>query len=625
FLSNNTFGQSPDLLFQDLKQRYPNAKAVYLLKKKTNRLVQEGQRWFIYEDYHTEIMHLRRGSVDWIDDQIVYSQFSEIIDYQAYTIFTNREGNNEQLSHVHFLDYDLRDEDVFYDDTRIREFVFPRVSPKSITVLRYTRKLKDAHFWSGFFLTANIPVERVEVRVEYPHNAQVIPTPYSLPKTVTFNQSQGVFAWQGDRLPAYSPSPLNSPSLREKVPHLLFRLAAYKDSTGWKPFLEDTESLYLWYYPFIRGIDQASYQDLELLVQEIVEADDSTEQKARKIFAWVQKHIRYLAFEEGWSGFIPEKPYEVCQKGYGDCKSMSSVLVGMLRSVGINAYFAWTGSRQLPYTYDELPTPLVDNHMMVMAIIEEDTLWLDATSDFRQFGVAAQFTQGKEALVAVSPEKGIIRKISKQPAEFNQVIDSCQLHLDKNDLIAKGKIQFFGYAKTRTSETIQAYSSSQLNQLIPKILNYTHANLEIESIAYKNLDSSDLPLELSYEIRLRDYAHEFRNTVYFNPHLAPMWQESYIPKNRIEAWVNDYAFDYKRVHTFVLPEGYRLYQNLDSTSFMRKRMGYSLDYKVNEGSMTVYQHVFSDKLRMLPNEFEDWNEIVRRVTNIYQENIRLIR
>ena len=119
------------------------------------------------------------------------------------------------------------------------------------------------------------------------------------------------------------------------------------------------------------------------------------------IFNWVQDNIRYIAFEDGLGGFIPRDAASVCNKRYGDCKDMANLLFEMLNHAGIEAYRAWIGTRNRPYKYKEVPTPMVDNHMITAVIIDGETIFLDATDSYVPFGLPSAFTQTKEALLGI--------------------------------------------------------------------------------------------------------------------------------------------------------------------------------------------------------------------------------
>ena len=131
----------------------------------------------------------------------------------------------------------------------------------------------------------------------------------------------------------------------------------------------------------------------------------------------MQSNIKYVAFEDGLGGFVPRGAASVCDKRYGDCKDMANLLYEMLNHVGIEAYRTWIGTRNRQYSYYDVPTPMVDNHMITTAIIEDETIFLDATDSYVPFGMPSAFTQTKEALLGIDDNNYKIIKVPVQIAD----------------------------------------------------------------------------------------------------------------------------------------------------------------------------------------------------------------
>lgn len=59
---------------------------------------------------------------------------------------------------------------------------------------------------------------------------------------------------------------------------------------------------------------------------------------------------------------------------------MTSILVVMLNTAGVPAYYTWIGTRSLPYAYSEIPLPIVANHMICAIQLKKDEfIFLDGT------------------------------------------------------------------------------------------------------------------------------------------------------------------------------------------------------------------------------------------------------
>ncbi|RZK99397.1 MAG: hypothetical protein EOO89_31150, partial [Pedobacter sp.] len=105
---------------------------------------------------------------------------------------------------------------------------------------------------------------------------------------------------------------------------------------------------------------------LKSIVDSIITGVTTTKEKTKRIYNWVQDHVKYVAFEDGYGGFIPRDANLVCDRRFGDCKDMANLLVKMLNMAGVSAHHTWIGTRDIPYSYNQIPTTNVDNHMIAV-------------------------------------------------------------------------------------------------------------------------------------------------------------------------------------------------------------------------------------------------------------------
>ena len=174
--------------------------------------------------------------------------------------------------------------------------------------------------------------------------------------------------------------------------------------------------------------------ELEVLVAELIKGKTSDLEKVKALYYWTQKNIKYIAFEYALGGFIPREANDVFQKKYGDCKDNSSILYKMLEIAGLEGNLTWIGTRKIPYTYEEVPTPAVDNHMILSYEYNNKTYYLDATGRYIQIDYPSSFIQGKEALIA-NGKSYKIKKIPVIAANLNTITDSTYLKISGRDII----------------------------------------------------------------------------------------------------------------------------------------------------------------------------------------------
>jgi len=111
----------------------------------------------------------------------------------------------------------------------------------------------------------------------------------------------------------------------------------------------------------------------------------------------------------------------------------------------VTAYYTWIGTRSLPYTYSETPLPIVDNHMICTIRLNDRYIFLDGTDPTCVFGMPSEFTQDKQALVAIDDTSYKILTVPTPDKELNQLEDTTLLELTDKGLKGTIAIGLSGY------------------------------------------------------------------------------------------------------------------------------------------------------------------------------------
>ncbi len=314
------------------------------------------------------------------------------------------------------------------------------------------------------------------------------------------------------------------PGLAHESPHLLFFYNRYKpENKEWIGILEDLGDLYSWYKKMI-GSSPRLKEKFTPLVKQIVKNDKTPRDSIRSIFYWVQKNIRYIAFEKGLDGFRPQKADLVYDTKFGDCKGMSNLLKELLLTAGFDARLAWLGTRDLPYTYSK-PSIAIDNHMICALLLNGKTVFLDPTEKFIRLGDCAERIQGKEVLIE-DGESYLVEMIPNGKLEDSFKNYFVDLELEEQNL--KGQLSF-----ELSGESLRTFYQMMSIQKITdqeKIIKYFLSgdsyvkidsiqtfpisfNRDSNLIMQTNISKSDAIMEFGDEI----YIGISEMTPYFNP------------------------------------------------------------------------------------------------------------
>ncbi len=121
--------------------------------------------------------------------------------------------------------------------------------------------------------------------------------------------------------------------------------------------------------------------DLAATAAKLTQDVDGVVAKTDRIYSWVQNRCHYLGLYEGQDGIIPASANDVFELGSGDCKGLSTLLIGMLRSVNIEAHpvLVLAGSgRKLA---QDVPNLAQFNHYIAWVDTGDGGMFLDGTVD----------------------------------------------------------------------------------------------------------------------------------------------------------------------------------------------------------------------------------------------------
>lgn len=124
--------------------------------------------------------------------------------------------------------------------------------------------------------------------------------------------------------------------------------------------------------------------------------------------AWLHARVRYTGIELADSAIIPVAPRETLTRGFGDCKDKATLLVALLRGVGVRADLALLTTGPGWDTDPALPGLGTFDHVIVRAVVDGKELWIDATEDLLPVGLLPLRDQGRRALSTATGTRGLV-------------------------------------------------------------------------------------------------------------------------------------------------------------------------------------------------------------------------
>ncbi len=181
-----------------------------------------------------------------------------------------------------------------------------------------------------------------------------------------------------------------------------------------------------WYWHLVE--DQLTADDdVRQTARGLVTPEMSDEARVRAIYNFVVENTRYVGLEFGIHGYKPYKVTQVLARRFGDCKDKASLMVSLLREVGVDAELVLLRTRH-GGRLDPQPASLaVFDHAIVY--VPKLALYLDGTAEFS--GLAELPTEDQGAMVLrVGPHGGLLTETPVLPSSASRVERRWQVAVD---------------------------------------------------------------------------------------------------------------------------------------------------------------------------------------------------
>ncbi len=550
------------------------------------------------------------------DGNLSYDSFTDIINWEA-SVYLPTKKKYKKVKVKEYTETDAASGQIFHDDVKHINFTYEGLQKGCKTELKYTELIKDPHFINREFLAWFLPIENLSFKViTHPDVEMGFATYHIDPAYITYreyenNEGKKVYEWTVKDARVFNNEDW-APSVAWYIPHVIPYIKTYSVNGETKPVLRDVADLFRWYNSFVDTLnsEEAENPDTRALVDSIVAGAGSETEKVKRIFQWTQANIKYIAYESGMGGFVPRPADYVCTNRFGDCKDMSSTITHLLKYAGIKSHLTWIGTTKLPYRYSDVPTPVVDNHMIATYISPEgDYYFLDATGRYNEFGKPSEFIQGKEALIKISNDSFLIKKVPVVPSEDNKILYNITLKNDESGLQGKGSTFMSGYYKINLAYTIEDMDVEKKKNFYREYFGLGNNKFILKNFMESHFFPDSEPFQVDFDFEIGDYVIENKDEKYINLNLLDVFTGQKIEKDRDIPVQNNYMSCFEIKVKFDIPEGYKVEHLPESQQFVNEYLDFFVTYTVEGGVINYHMKANMNFLDLTtPEQFEKWNE-----------------
>ncbi|MCK4966930.1 transglutaminase domain-containing protein [bacterium] len=387
-----------------------------------------------------------------------------------------------------------------------------------ILELYIENEYKSLFFWPDWNPQTEFPVRQAIYRLTRPldfrynsHKIGIKENP-----SVKTNNGKIIETWSLNSLPPRSKEKYAPP---EAYRQFAINFSAEKFALDkYKAECTDWNSFGSFYNDLARGrynIPAELAGKIRILVNEATDKKDIIS----KLYNFLQHNTRYVLKAIRISGWQPEPAASVYKNKFGDCKGLSTLMVGMLNNAGIKAYPALTLTRNEGVIIPEFPSSQF-NHCIAVVPMEKDTVWLECTSNLTSAGELPAADEGVYALVIDENGSNLI----KTP------VSTYEDNIIKTNL--KGTLNSFGNLNFSLEMSLSGNSKIEMrNRLfytkhekidieLLNLLNKHFSGITIESYNVENLDNNlHKDLKININGTIKKFSQTIPKRLIFNPNI----------------------------------------------------------------------------------------------------------
>jgi transglutaminase-like putative cysteine protease len=614
-------------LLEEYKKQYPDFNELVLNDSQIYDFSIENNKLKVIQDNHYESVILTDNGIQSNKESFSYSDLVQLQRYDAFTVIYEN-GKEKKIKVTQTNEIQSGQSSAFYDDVKERQLIFPNLEAGAKKVYNYQTEFVDPFLLHKFLFGSHLPVKNSTLEIKTEKNINIGYKIFNDPSnSIEFSRTEKkgkwIYKWTlKDVKPIKFES--NTPGFLYLVPHINVYIKDYTVNNKKVEVLDDVDKLFAYYKGFTKNLNQTEDPKLKAISLQITENLTNDDDKVKAIFYWVKDNIKYIAFENGYEGFIPREASLICERKFGDCKDMGSIITAMAQYANVkNVFIAWIGTREIPYSYNELATPAVDNHMIAVYKKGEEYLFLDATDKETLYGIPTAFIQGKEALFGEGNTYKIIR-VPIVPAERNEIFEQVKLKIDKDKLVGSGKIEFNGYNRSRILLRIGDASNKTRFEMIKSLVLKGNNKFNLKDFTEDNIKDRDKPYQINYNFDLGNYIVKVDKEMYVNLFLEKPLEKVIIEKDRSAQFEFEHLNYINSQYELDIPQNYTVQYLPKNFSLDNAYIKADIVYEVKNNKIFLNLRLKQKKLLLDKSDFELWNKTIKDLKNNYADTLILL-
>lgn len=446
---------------------------------------------------------------------IEYDNDEKLETFQAWTIAAD--GRQFQAMPGDFSDRGAYEAPILQFTERIRVLNPPGGDPGATVACeteRHLRPYMNAEYWQ---LQYPIPVVAETLELQLPPGGHFAESWSRMTPVKPVELGPERLRWEIHDMPALDLESLHAtPSPQALAAHMEVKwgdLAVKGAANQWRAIGQWMDSL--------DANRTDTTPEITAEAQQLVSGAPDFYTRLSRITSFIQENVRYFVVIRGIGGWQPHPAGQIFRNRYGDCKDKATLLIAMLKAVGIRAYYLHVDSDrgvidpQAPslmgdhmITAIELPAEENDPRLMARAkTLEGKTLLIfDPTDEVTPVGLIDARLQGAYGNLADGAESQVIAIPVLRPESAGLEMAGKFVLAADGSLSGEMRESFRGDDASRQRWMLRDEVAKDIEKRLETGLGEQLPGLNFKGYQYQNAAVLDRPLDLDVQFGVDNYA-----------------------------------------------------------------------------------------------------------------------
>lgn len=357
-------------------------------------------------------------------------------------------------------------------------------------------------------------------------------------------------------------------------------------------------------------------QGFQAEVSSVIDGAATDRDKVRLLYQYMQNRTRYVGIQLGIGGWEPFPPDYVHEKGYGDCKALSNYMRNLLRAAGITSHpvAIYAGRNPRPVITD-FPSVNQFNHIILCVPLEQDTCWLECTSQQQPFGYLGDFTENRYGLLITSQGGGLIHTPARSAEANCQIRHADFILQDDGNAAVSIKTRYTGHQHEPWLRVSRSMSGRDLEEWVDERISlsgFYREKLDIQTEA----DSEEPSAICSLEGVVANMAKPSGPRIFLKLNPFEQWVKA--PKSmdeRTQDVIRKQGFLDRDTLYFTIPEGYFLESAPEDISETSIWGSYAATFsRMDDGRLRYTRSLLLKAMHQGPETYDDLRSFLKKVS-----------